>query len=99
LLSHKIQPSALDALLKKGIKGGNGNLLQHSCLGNATGRDAWWAAIYGITRAEHNLATNNNDKEIESQKQENILNKPPPSKGIIRSPLQSYSCHFSKWIF
>ena len=24
----------------------------------------------GITRAEHNLATNNNDKEIESQKSE-----------------------------
>ena len=69
-MSHEIQPSALEAFLKKGIKKGNSSLLQHSCLVNPMGREARWAAIYGITRVEHNLATNNNDKEIEGQKSE-----------------------------
>ena len=36
---------------------GNGKLLQHSCLGNPMDRGTWQAAIYGITRVRHNLAT------------------------------------------
>ena len=27
--------------------GGNGNPLQHSCLGNCMDRGAWWATIHG----------------------------------------------------
>lgn len=69
---------------------------------NPMSREAWWAAILcRITRVEHNLATNNNDKEIEvrNQKQESILNKPPQaSKGHNLDPLQSCSL-FSKWRF
>ena len=29
---------------------GNGNLLQHSCLGNPMDRGAWWATIHGVTK-------------------------------------------------
>ena len=48
LWSHEIQSSALNALLEKGIKEGNGKLPQYSCLGNPMDREAWWVAIYGI---------------------------------------------------
>ena len=27
--------------------GGNGNPLRYSCLGNLTGRGAWWAPVWG----------------------------------------------------
>ena len=30
---------------------GNGNPLQHSCLGNPMDRDAWWAKVHGSQRA------------------------------------------------
>ena len=37
---------------------GNGNPLQHSCLGNPTDREAWRAAVHGgHKRAGHDLAT------------------------------------------
>ena len=29
---------------------GNGNLFQYSCLGNPMNREAWWAAVHGVTR-------------------------------------------------
>ena len=31
--------------------GGNGNPLQYSCLGNPMDREAWWAAVHGVTNA------------------------------------------------
>ena len=34
---------------------GNHSLFQHSCLGNLTGGEAWWAEVYGI-RVRHNWA-------------------------------------------
>ena len=30
--------------------GGNGNPLQHSCLGNPMDRGAWWVAVHGVTK-------------------------------------------------
>ena len=33
--------------------GGNGNLLQHSCLENPKDREAWWAQSTGSQRAGH----------------------------------------------
>ena len=30
---------------------GNGSPLQHSCLGNPTDREAWWAATHGIVKS------------------------------------------------
>ena len=36
---------------------GNGNPLQCSCLGNPMDRGAWWAAVHGVPRVEHNLVT------------------------------------------
>ena len=32
---------------------GNGNPLQHSCLGNAMDRGTWQAIIYGVARVGH----------------------------------------------
>ena len=38
--------------------GGNGNLLQYSCLGNLMDRRAWRATVNGVAkRVEHNCAT------------------------------------------
>ena len=31
-------------------KGGNGNPLQYSCLGNPMDRGTWWATVHGITK-------------------------------------------------
>ena len=28
---------------------GNGNPLQYTCLGNPMDREAWWAAVHGVT--------------------------------------------------
>ena len=32
---------------------GNGNPVQYSCLGNPTGRGAWWATVHGVTKVRH----------------------------------------------
>ena len=37
--------------------GGNGKLLQYSCLGNPTDRGAWWTTVHGVTRSPTRLAT------------------------------------------
>ena len=35
--------------------GGNGNLLQYSCLGNPRDSGAWWAAVHGVTKSRTRL--------------------------------------------
>ena len=30
----------------------NGNLLQHSCLGNPMDRGAWWATVHGAAKSQ-----------------------------------------------
>ena len=41
--------------------GGNGYLLQYSCLENAMDRGAWWAAVHGVAKSQarvrHNSVT------------------------------------------
>ena len=32
---------------------GNGNLLLYSCLENSTDREAWQAAVHGVTKVRH----------------------------------------------
>ena len=32
------------------LGGGNGNLLQYSCLENSMGRRAWWATFQGVAK-------------------------------------------------
>ena len=32
--------------------GGNGNLLQYSCLENPMGRGAWWATVHVVAKNE-----------------------------------------------
>ena len=29
---------------------GNGNLLQHSCLGNLIDRGTWWVTVHGVSK-------------------------------------------------
>ena len=38
-------------------KGGNGNPLQFSCLGNSMDRGAWRVTVRGVARVGHDLAT------------------------------------------
>ena len=38
-------------------RGGNGNLLQCSCLGNPMGTGAWWATVHGVTESQARLST------------------------------------------
>ena len=35
---------------------GNGSPLQYSCLGNPTGRGAWWATVHGVTKSQIRLS-------------------------------------------
>ena len=37
--------------------GGNGNLLQDSCVENSTDSGAWWAIVHSVTRVGHNLVS------------------------------------------
>jgi len=37
--------------------GGNGDLLQYSCLGDPMDREAWRTTVHGATRVGHDLAT------------------------------------------
>ena len=41
---------------------GNGNPLQHSCLGNSIYRGARQATVHRVTRVRHDLATKNNNE-------------------------------------
>ena len=31
--------------------GGDGNLLQYSCLGNSIDRGAWWVSVHGVAKS------------------------------------------------
>ena len=35
---------------------GNGNPLQHSCLGNPMDRGAWWAIVHGVAKSQTQLS-------------------------------------------
>jgi len=41
---------------------GNGKPLQYSCLGNLMDKGAWWAAVHGVARVRHDLATEPPDR-------------------------------------
>ena len=43
---------------------GNDNPLQYSRLGNPMDRGAWGAAVHGVARIRHDLATPNNHKRL-----------------------------------
>ena len=37
------------------LGGGNGNLLQYSCLENPMDREAWWATVHGLAKTQTRL--------------------------------------------
>ena len=43
--------ASLISRLGRSQKGGNGNLLQYSCLGNPMDRGAWWAIVHRIAKS------------------------------------------------
>ena len=43
--------------LGRSPEGGHGNLPQYSCLENPMDRGVWWAAVHGLQRVRHDLAT------------------------------------------
>ena len=46
-LSANAGDAGLNPELGRSPGGGNGNLLQYSCLGNPMDRGVWWAAVHG----------------------------------------------------
>ena len=42
--------------LKRSSGGGNGNLLQYTCLGNPMDRGAWWATVHGVAKSRTQLS-------------------------------------------
>ena len=38
------------------LREGNGNPLQHSCLGNSMDRGAWWAIVHGVAKSQTQLS-------------------------------------------
>ena len=42
--------------LEGSLGGGNGNPLQHPCLGNPTDREAWWTTVHGVTESQIQLS-------------------------------------------
>ena len=36
----------------RSLRAGNGNPLQYSCLGNPMDREAWQAAVHGVTKSQ-----------------------------------------------
>ena len=66
------------------IGGGNGNLLQYSCLENPRDRRAWWAAVYGLAQSRTRL------KWLSSSSNQPFL----AEKGFIA---QSTFCPANSW--
>ena len=48
-LSAKAGDAGLIPGLGRSHRGGNGNPLRYSCLGNPMEREAWWARVHGVT--------------------------------------------------
>ena len=53
----KVKTKSLIPGWGRSLREGNGNPLQYSWLGNHTDRGVWWATVYGVKRAGHDLAT------------------------------------------
>ena len=51
--------------LERSPGGGNGNLLQYSCLENPMDRGAWWATMNGIAKSQTQLNWLSTQKVIE----------------------------------
>ena len=51
-LSAKAGDAGLIPGLGRSHRGGNGNPLWYSCLGNPMEREAWWARVHGVTESD-----------------------------------------------
>ena len=48
----KPQDMWFDPWIRRSPGGGNGNLLQYSCLENPTNRGAWWATVHMVANSQ-----------------------------------------------
>ena len=62
---------------------GNGNPLQCSCLENPRDREAWWAAVYGVTQSRTRLKrlSSSSSKQRIKKQRHYFVNKGPSSQG------------------
>ena len=70
-------PSALIFPITSGIKEGNSNPLQCSCLENPMDREVWQATVHGVAKVRHDLATEEREREASRkivQRQEACFN-------------------------
>ena len=65
---------------------GNGNPLQHSCLGNPMHRGAWWATVPGVTKLAMTTAAAAAAKSLQSCPTlcDPAAHQAPPSLGLSR---------------
>ena len=47
---QEMQERRIPSLVGKIPGGGNGRLLQYSCLGKPMDREGWWAAVHGVSK-------------------------------------------------
>ena len=55
-LSYNVGDLGLIPGLGRSSGGGNGNLLQYSCLENPMDRGAWWATVHGVAKSRTQLS-------------------------------------------
>ena len=79
--------------------GGNGNLLQYSCLENPMDRGAWQAIVHGITKSQMQLSMHTYHYAVFTYMlylyTYAIFIDGPVFLNILQTPLEQNSCHFS----
>ena len=69
----------LDPWVRRSPGEGKGNPLQYSCLKNPMDRGAWLAAVQGVARVRHDLAT----KQQQQKGTNGLTNQIPPAQGMV----------------
>ena len=52
---RRLKRHGLDPGLGRSPGEGNGNPLQHSCLGNPIDQGAWWATVHGVEKESYTI--------------------------------------------
>ena len=69
---------------------GNGNPLQCSCLENPRDREAWWAAVYGVTQSQTLLKRLSSSSMVFSVAVMNMKDGPERRQSAKESMLSNY---------
>ena len=82
---------------------GNGNPLQCSCLENPRDREAWWAAVYGVTQSRTWLtrlsSSSSSSSSLQNCERVSFCSKPPDLRLYFRKLIHlgagDSTCHWS----